>query len=276
MDQDVHFYIDNAPPEEVMYVLRCLTNAGYLSSREIGTKLHAHYGFEMQSDRNYSPRRLFDLGLADRTRSGSSLFYKLSARGGRVQEVASTDRSLGYELLHILHYYGYQGRGEDRKLFWSYRKLCELVWSEQRLRSSGELAASIQSLIETEFSPPSQVSNTGFNFSKAGANQGLAWLRALEPSPISEDTLVARGALNPVLALLVLDHYYRENSIEIGSPVLLSDEALAALSGALFVTPQAFRDMLLAASRLSERVRPTDTLGGTSIRLNAPFTLTDL
>ena len=59
-NEDIHFYIDNAPPDEVTHVLRVLSVGNPLTPDEIAKVMVNQYGFEMQRDHSYSPRRLYE------------------------------------------------------------------------------------------------------------------------------------------------------------------------------------------------------------------------
>ncbi len=149
--EDIHFYVDNAPPDEVSHVLRVLSLDSSITPDEIAEVVVNEYGFEMQRDHSYSPRRLYDLHLVKQERQGSKTGYRLTKCGAKLQGIQAINPSFGTDLLHYLHYTSYSGNPHDRKYLWSYRKCCEIVWSTQRLVPTQNLASQILSKMGEEF-----------------------------------------------------------------------------------------------------------------------------
>ena len=98
--EDTHFLIDNAPPKEVEFVLRTLSLDVSYSIEEIRETISNEWNFEAQKDLAYSPRRLFDLGLATKrkTKSGKP-GYILTRLGQRVRDILSIDVELYADIL---------------------------------------------------------------------------------------------------------------------------------------------------------------------------------
>jgi len=105
--EDIHFYVDNAPPDEVSHVLRVLSSENPLTPSEIAKIMISEYGFEMQRDHSYSPRRLHDLRLASQERQGPKVTYKLTGYGTKLQAIQAMNPTLAIDLLHYLHYTSY-------------------------------------------------------------------------------------------------------------------------------------------------------------------------
>ena len=274
--EDSHFYIDNAPPTEVVQVLRVLSRDTLMSPSQIAVLLRDQFGFVMQKDHTYSPRRLYDLGLASRVNQAGSVRYSLSELGIKVQLLAGIDSGMGYEIMHLLHYTRFSGTPSDRKLFWSYRSLCRMLWVDRVIASSHELAARIQAAIGEEFPHLNDLGKSGGRFSSSGANQGLAWLRALTPSPLVEESVVPRALDNMGLIVAALDFVYRSKALPYGSPLLLSPSIVDEVASALFVDPKICMRVLASAGRLFDKVDVRQTLSGTSITLRAPHSVQDL
>lgn len=274
-EEDTHFYIDDAPPEEVLYVLRVLSLDVPMSSQEIGEALETSYGFSMQSDKNYSPRRLYDLRLAERERERSSVKYRLSEAGAKLQTLASTDQALCTDLLHYLHYTTYTGSPEDRKLFWSYRRCCDYIWTEGQLIPSRTLASRIQSDIAQEFPHLDQTKRVGARFKDP--NQGIAWTKALQPCPFDDNGKVRpRIVSNFQLLPLALDHVYRNKGFAYGSAMVLTDDVLDAVARVFFLDPPSCRQLLAVAAQFTSALKFSDTLAGTAVTLTRPYTVMDL
>jgi hypothetical protein len=231
----------------------------------------------MQEDKNYSPRRLYDLKIGVQEREGSAIKYRLTSLGDKLQMLLSTDQALGIDLIHYLHYTSYSGAPEDRKLLWSYRRCCDYIWAEGKAIPSKTLASRIQSDISQEFPHISTTEKQGARFPASGVNQGVVWLRAMEPSPLDEDDKVCpRVVSNFQLAVLALDDLYRHKPFAYGSAVVLTDEVLDAVARVFFLDPANCRELLGTAAAFSSAVKLSDTLAGTSIALTRPYTLHDL
>jgi hypothetical protein len=274
--EDSHFYIDNAPPSEVVQVLRVLSRDAPLSASQIAALLSEQVGFVMQKDHTYAPRRLYDLGLSSRVNEGGSVRYSLSELGAKVQLLAGIDNALGYEIMHFLHYTRFSGDPSDRKLFWSYRSLCRMLWVDRVVAATQDLAARVQAAIGEEFPHLDDLGRSGGRFSAAGANQGLAWLRALKPSPIVEASVVPRAFDKVGLVVAALDFVYRSNSLPYGSPLLLSPAIVDEVASVLFIDPKNCMLNLVSAGRLFDKVEVGQTLTGTSITLRAAHSVHDL
>lgn len=147
-EEDMHFYIDNAPPKEVSLVLRILSMEEPLNTREIAEQLQREFDFTMQKDKTYSPRRLFDLGLAEKKEKNT---YILTHLGKKIQQIISVDPEFYNDIMHFLHYIGMERIPNYRKLFWSYRRCCEIIWNEKKFLSTTELASRIQVNMKEEF-----------------------------------------------------------------------------------------------------------------------------
>ena len=271
---DTHFYIDNAPPEEVSWTLRSLSNAEQLSPQMIADKLYAEYGFKMQRDRTYSPRRLYDLGLAEQSGTGTKIRYSLSKLGTKFQGILAFNQELYADLMHFLHYSRYNEKPETRKYLWSYRRCCEIVWAEGRAVPVQELAANVQSLMRQEFPYLDFGARKGARFDSTAAGRFYCWIRQLMPPPFAnqDNALLGRRTVSHhELALLSLDYVYRGRGYRYGDPVVLDDVLLDELARVFFLEHQCFRNLLNFAAKMTRTVVLHDTFAGTSVNLMAPY-----
>ncbi len=278
-NEDTHFYIDNAPPEEVAWTLRVLSHAEGLAPQMIADKLYAEYGFRMQQDKTYSPRRLFDLGLAEQAGTGTRLRYNLSSLGSRLQEMLFLDQELYADLMHFLHYSRYDERPETRKYLWSYRCCCEIVWAEGRAVPTQELAANVQTLMRDRFSYLDFGARTGARFDGSAAGRFYGWIRELMPQPFVNQNnapLNRRTVSHYELALLGLDYIYRSRGYRYGDPVVLDDSLLADVACVFFLEPQCCRTLLDLAAKVTRTVVLHDTFAGTSVNLVSPYGIEDI
>jgi hypothetical protein len=121
----------------------------------------------------------------------------------------------------------------------------------------------------------------GGRFDGTGAGRVLAWLRALEPSPIPEDKkdkrLIPRDVDRVELALLALDDVYRARGYAYGDPVIM-DEALVRQAAGVFFLDEACcaRLIQLAARLFPRRLTARSTLEGTMLVLHGPYTVLDV
>lgn len=277
-EQDVHFYVDNASPDEVAYVVRIMSAEDGLTPDEIAEIILIQYGFEIQKDHNYSPRRLFDLGLVSQERAGSKVTYKLTEQGLKLQKIQAMNPTFAIDLLHYLHYTTYSGKPKDRKYLWSYRKCCEIIWATQRLVKNQDLASQILSKMQEEFYCLDWTGQKGSRFDSTAAGRVYTWLRALEPPPFtkSDNNLYLRSVQRFELALLALDDTYRSRQYHYGDAVLIDESLLKQVSGVFFLDPKCCNDLLRLSANIVSFVKISDTLGGASINLLRPFSIKDI
>jgi hypothetical protein len=274
--EDMHFLIDNAPPLEVKYTLQCLDLRIPCSTKELRARLLSEWGYPAQKNFTFSTRRLFDLGLAYKaTTTSGKPGNTLSELGARVRDILSIDHALYDEIMHFLHYTSYDGSPSRRKLFWSYRTCCEIVWALKRIPLTSELVSAVQSRIAKQF-PSAYSRRIGGNFNAGGVTSGWKpWVTRLQPSPLSSDmkTLVPRQSRRFELSALALDHVYRSRHYRYGDPVVLDEALLDEIARVFFLDPTCCRELLDLAARVTKTVKLSDTFAGTSVTLVAPYTI---
>jgi hypothetical protein len=275
-EEDVHFYIDHAPPAEVVFVLRALGTEVPLSPADIAERLATDFGFPMQRDRTYSPRRLLDLGLA--CRGGATRGYLVTPLGSRVRDIQMHDPTLAADVFHYLHYNGYSGEPDSRKYLWSYRTCCQMVWHGDGLTKRGDLASRLITEIESQFPWLDPTASRGARFTAAAVGEVYSWLRELVPAPVSTPgvRLVPRVTERSELALLALDLLYRARGYSYGDPVILDEALSREFAGAFFLDAGSCVRLLRVAARLSGVLKMTDTLAGPAVHLLRPYTIQDL
>jgi len=277
-NEDIHFYVDNAPPDEVSHVLRVLSSEDQLTPSEIAKIMINEYGFEMQRDHSYSPRRLHDLRLASQERQGPKVTYKLTEHGAKLQAIQAMNPALATDLLHYLHYTSYSGSPQDRKYLWSYRKCCEIIWSTQRLVPNQNLASQILSRMGEEFNYLNWTARVGARFDSTAVGRIYTWLRALDPPPFTKSSknLQPRLVQRFELALLALDDTYRSRQYHYGDAVLMDESLINQIAGVFFIDTKCCTDLLRLSANVVSSVKMSDTLGGASINLVHPFTIDNL
>jgi hypothetical protein len=275
--EDTHFYIDFTPPDEVTHVLRVLSFDNELSTKEISDSLRDNYGFEMQKDRTYSPRRLYDLGLAIQIRKGS-VTYKLSELGSKVQNILGIDPALAMDLIHYLHYTGYTGEPTNRKYLWSYRRCCQILWDNMRLIKYSEMASAIQSEMQEKFPSLDFGKRAGARFDNTAASRVAQWLRSLDPSPIDQvdSPLIPRNIDRHEVALLALDETYCSSGYTYGDPVIMDEEFIRQVSGVFMLDSECCKNLLTICVSINQSVKISETLSGASINLFKPFKIDNI
>jgi DNA-binding transcriptional ArsR family regulator len=270
--EDTHFYIDYAPPDEVRKILHCLSLEQPLSSTEIFDILELQ-GQPVKSRRTEIPRRLFDLGLASQARQGNRVTYFLTDAGRKLQEIDVVGTELYPDLMHFLHFSSWDGSPQARKFLWSYRRCSELAWREGRLLSTKDIASRIQQQMLDEFPHLDYTAKVGARFDDTAARRWVRWIDALSPSPFRErdDTLQKRLSSNHEIALLALDDVYRFRGYRYGDPTILDEALLDEVSRVFFLDPICCRELVDLAARLTKTIKLSDTFGGTSITLLAPY-----
>ena len=272
--EDLHFLIDNAPPIEVEYLLGCLDPDVAYSTEELRQRLLLYWEYTAQRNLTFSTRRLLDLGLADKANTASGKpGHVITQLGEKVRGILSIDQELYAEIMHFLHYTSYDGSPSSRKLFWSYRNCCEIVWARKELLPTPKLVAEVQSRI-AEFFPSAYASRVGGNFNAGGVSSGWKpWLAQLQPSPFASEgrALIPRRSHRFELAALALDHVYRSRGYRYGDPVILDEPLLDELARVFLLDPICCRELIDLAARLAKAIKLSDTFTGTSVTLWAPY-----
>jgi len=273
--EDVHFLIDNAPPVEVEYVLGCLDlNVAY-PTEELRERILLDWGYSAQRNLTFSTRRLFDLGLADKARTASGKpGHVITKLGTKVREISSIDHDLYAEIMHLLHYASYDGSPSARKLFWSYRTCCEIVWELKEVPSASTIATEVLSQIAKLSPAYVNLPKKGGRFNEGGVSSGWKpWVAQLQPSPFASEgrALIPRHSHRFELALLALNHVYRSREYRYGDPVILDESLLDELACVFFLDPICCRELIDLAARLTKAIKLSDTFTGTSVTLLAPY-----
>lgn len=274
--EDMHFLIDNAAPKEVEYLLRCLDLHVAYSTEELRDKLYTEWNFKAQRSLSFSTRRLYDLKLADKLATlEKKAGYVLTALGAKVRNILEADCDLYADVMHYLHYDGYDGSPSARKLFWSYKCCCDIVWEQKHIPPTPQLVAEVQSRIAARF-PYAYSQKVGGNFNAGGVSSGWKpWLADLTCPPFGrgEREIVPRVLQRFELAILSLDHVYRARGYRYGDPVVLDENLLDELARVFFLEHQCCRGLLTLAARMTRLVVLSDTFAGTSVNLRSPYTV---
>lgn len=272
--EDTHFYIDNAPPRELLAVLRVMSPAVTISPKNAQATIWREYGTDaMQKDATYASRRLFDIGAL----SNQPSMYQLTERGIALQQLLSVNEAFVIDLMHYLQFTRFGFEGCSRKLLWTYRRVCEHFWSHGELTNYKELAAILQDEMRERFKKAIDFEKTqhmGARIDSTGVGRVTTWLRSLTPSPFVEKgtEIIPRVVDREELALLALDDVYRWEQYAYGDAVILDDRLLRRLAGVFFLDTECCRTLLRRAAR-RDILRMSDTLAGPAVTLLRPFTV---
>ncbi len=268
--EDSHFLIDSAPPVEVEYCLRALSFYEALPCDDLRERILAEWQYETQRNFSLSVRRVLDLGIATKcTVAGGKPGYRLSSLGAKVRSILEADHELYADVMHFLHYDGDDGSPNARKLFWSYKRCCDILWQTKQLPPVTQMVAEVQSDIARLF-PEAYRRRVGGNFNAGGVTSGWKpWLAALASPPIAAGhrELQLRTRRNFELVLLALDHVYRSRTYRYGDPVVLDDDVLDELTRVFFLDPVCSLELLRLADRVTRAVVLRGTFAGTSVNL---------
>jgi hypothetical protein len=273
--EDLHFYIDYAPPEDVYKVLRCLNQDCPMTVSQIFDALEAQ-GTPVKSRRSEILRRVFDLGLTEQSQEGPAVVYTLTSVGTKLSEVGAFEPELLPDLLHYLHYSSYNRQDlQSRKYLWSYRQCSIIAWHRGRMMATKEMASEVQALMMEEFDHLDFAARVGMRFDSTAVTRWKDWVMHLSPLPFGAEkgNLQKRYSTRHELAALALDDLYRHRHYRYGDPVVIDEILLDEVSRTFFLDPVCCRELLDLASRLINDIKLNDTFAGTSVTLKAPYTI---
>lgn len=274
--EDVHFLIDNATPIEVSNILKLSSQDVVYSNENFRSLLQSEFSFVAQKDIAYSTRRLFDLKLLKKEKTiDNKPGYILTDFGLKIKNILFNDIEFFWEIMHYLHYQGYRGNFEDRKLFWSYKKSCDFIWYRNEIPKTEVISAYIQDLIEKDF-PLFFSKKVGGNFNIGGVNSWKSWILTLDPKVISNDIYNKRVIEKPELVLIALNFIYETKNIRFGDSIILDDLLIEDLCKVFFIEETNCKDLLSLASKVTDFIKFKETFGGISINLLKPFLINEL
>jgi len=104
----------------------------------------------------------------------------LTELGEKIRELLQYEARLYREIIHFLHYQGYDYTSRRREYLWSYRKLCELLWNRTKVGRHNDLAAKVTGCIQEHFN------TTHVPFDGTIIGKFLTWIKPLEPQIIDD------------------------------------------------------------------------------------------
>lgn len=271
MSNEAHFYIDHAPPEAVRSILRHFAPGIGMNVKEIGSVIPV---IDKAKFRSEWPKRLADLGLLVPAINEHPIRYRLSSLGALINQLETSDQGIIPDLLHYLHS-GYGIASSYPMYMWSYRQCSQIVWQQQQLPKTNEIAARVFALMIEQFPDLDFQARIGARFDATAVGRWFQWVQTLQPPPFLQGNMV----LNPryvsryELVVLALDCTYRQLDYRYGDPVLLDERLLDQIASVFFLDRTRCRNLLDVAARMTRLIRITDTFAGTSITLLEPYSI---
>jgi hypothetical protein len=264
------YFIDNTRPIEVEYILRAMPRNGQIERQQLLDRIAEKFSFRFQKRYFDSFNRLIDLDLLSKIKDEGIEKLKITGLGGIVKEILDYDTQLYREVIHFLHYSGYEFSISKKPYFWSYKKLCDLLWEKEAYNSEKELAGEISLYIQDHFK------TTQTPFDESTIQKFLGWLKILDP-PITQDRGVKKRYIDkPELFLLSTDLFYRTNGLHYGDPVLLTPESIESICKPFFISIGQFDQLVKASRRIWTFLRQKTGFQGLSIILDREYSIVNL
>jgi hypothetical protein len=217
------FHIRNAPPGDLVATLATLQKHPELSTISEVVERAESMGFAVQDRRRLEALvTARDLGLVDQSRNA------LTDKGKAVAKLDLHKPDLFADVVHGLLYEAWNSSKQGENCFsWSYRTLCAILWegSDRKLGSRRDLASEVEARARPAFSRPD------ISFSAKSVGGALLWLSGLTPPVLSEDEarFSRRSFCPPELLFMAIDFAYRDQDIDYGVNLLLSDRNRIAI-----------------------------------------------
>lgn len=211
------FHIRNANPDDMRALLDVIDEYGEVQSTAEIVRLADEMGIAIQDRAHLDALPTArDLGLVELES------IRLTPQGKMLLQIDRENPSLFPDIVHLLQYALWDSRHQARNCFsFSYRTLCQELWrgGSSPLLSRQQLAAVVGAAVNQVFGHD----NAAFSSKSVGG--ALSWLNALDPRVISdnEDSFHRRTFCPPESLLLAIDLAYRENNLDYGTNLLLSE-----------------------------------------------------
>lgn len=266
------YYIGSANPLELEYILLSITPKDALTRNLLESKILEKFNYRVQKRFGDSINRLEDLDIILKERTEEGQVCKLTDFGQTMRELLQYEVQLYRELIHFLHYQGYNYTTRKREYLWSYRKLCDLLWNRSRVGKYRDLASEVTGYIQEHFNA------TEVPFDDTIIGKFLNWLKPLRPRVIDDEKNILRREIDrPELFLLSVDLCYREKGLRYGDPILLAENVVDDICKPFFIEPSCLNTLIEISGRFSPgHLRLMTGFQGTSLILRRSFSVTDL
>jgi hypothetical protein len=232
------FHIRNAHPGDMAAVLATLDAYPGLGTNVEILEQARLLGFTI-NDRQHLDALITarDLGLVGREQN------LLTDDGKALTALETRKPELFCDVVHGLQYVLWDKSHRGANCFsWSYRSLCQLLWHSGTtvMSSRRDMASEIEAQARNAFSKPD------ISFGPKSIGGALLWLAELEPEVLIEDgtRFMRRTFCAPELFTLGVDFIYRDQGVDYGSNLLLSEEQRDAICQVCLLEPESFDRVL--------------------------------
>lgn len=223
------FFLDNASPEEIVNILLCVRDGHNLTKSQLEQKF-IEKGYTFQGRFSDSINRLIDLEILYKDNN----LYGLSNLGKTIKRILLKDMNLFYEIMHYMHYTMWL-EPNAREYFWTYKVICDSLWTTDKSQSSMNLASLVMDKIHEKYEAET------FAFSGKSISRTVCWVKKLVPCPLEKQGLnevfVGREISDHKFTLLSVDYYYRSQGLTYGFPLLLAENVINDISKCSLVLP---------------------------------------
>ncbi len=252
-------FLDDVPPAELCECLLRMKPGEAVTPAEL-QKAVERAGFRTTKRfRSNTVMRLKHLGLVTHENP-----FSLTHLGTLCKKLYGVQPETFYELAHYLHL-KQTVTPNSPPSFWTYRLVCEFLCSNPGGAKQSEIAGYVMSRLLEIFPEERPV------FDKNSVGKCMRWLRELRPNPLPGKTaqLEWRTSTSSLAFLVAIEYFYESANLDLGFPVLLSDQNRWRLRTIGFLTESALEtvvDELVSSGRL----RRTIGVSGVSVTLGGP------
>lgn len=238
MANEFVFHIRNAHPGDMAAVLATLDAQPGLGTKAEIVGQAEMLGFTIR-DRQHLDALITarDLNLVRREQNA------LTDNGRTLAQLEVNKPDLFVDIVHGLQYTLWDKRCPGIYCFsWSYRALCQMLWHSGTMMTGNrqEIASEIEGQARTVFS------QLGISLSQKSIGGALLWLIELRPEVMDNEgtRFTRRTFCHPELFVLGVNFVYRDQGVDYGANLLLSDEWRDAISQVCLLEPTGFDRVL--------------------------------
>jgi hypothetical protein len=268
MTQKVKYKIDDVTPEETVAILLNMSNGQGITKKELIETFERKGIFvSVRFRKGDALRRMMNLDLlklqADRET------YFLTEKGKALKDILVTDKVLYYEVMHILHYTGFDDKcPKTQRYFYTYKLICDELFKCQSFPVHQFLTSRVIDSLAQQFRTDAvSVSDTSVRWC-------VVWLKVLSPPFIDENRSINRRKLYYVQPFLLgLNYIYKLKQLPYSTPVLLTDETKEIICRCCLMDPAYFDETFDLVQRTYRYVRKNIGVSGASLILEREVTL---
>lgn len=223
-ERKIKFHVEhNVTPNSVNTILLLFHSDDSLNSGEVYDRLSPPLWHSSKDEikksylnKNLDVLNVFGIISKDEGR------YEITDFGQKLQQCSQFNQNIYFDLMHYLYYTTWDVSKPETYFSWTYKKICDALWEiKPSTIDKNKLAGDVYNYATTYFPEISKIAISPY------AVQGTRnWLRALNPPFVDVDgrnirTNEGRQYCSPELFLLGVNFLYQENTISIGTPILI-------------------------------------------------------